>query len=396
MLNKTTYRNELPAIWLLILVAGVGPLAMNITLPATTFIMQDLLTSYGVTQLVLTLYLLATAVSQIFLGPASDKYGRRPVMIVGFWIFIAGSVICALAPNIEVMLAGRVVQGFGGSVGISLSRVIVRDVHDREKSASLIGYITMAMVVAPMLGPVLGGVLTEVASWRLIFWLSAVSAALLLLAVYKYLHETRTPHVEGEVRPGMMSSFAALSKEPAYIGHVMTISFSSGVYFLFLGGAPYIFTELMEVKPSVMGLYFMSNAIGYAAGNFISGRYAVRFGSTRIISVGLLVMVLGLAILWVFIGVLHPAAMSLPMLLITFSNGLVLPGSTAAALSVRPSLSGSASGISGASQIGIATLLTLIIGFVQNDGQVRLYLLMSLCGLLGAIGFAIAHKFEKS
>ncbi|MCB1754517.1 MAG: multidrug effflux MFS transporter [Gammaproteobacteria bacterium] len=395
MQARLAYRQALPPVWLLILVAGVGPLGMNITLPATTELMRDLGSSYGVAQLVLTLYLLSTAVSQLFLGSLSDVYGRRPVMLAGFVIFIVGSMICALASDTGTLLLGRVVQGLGGSVGISLSRVIVRDVFDREKSASVIGYITMAMVISPMLGPVIGGFLTQFASWRFIFWTTLILALVILVLVYFFQHETRKPHEPESVRPGLRSSALTLIKEPAFTGYALTIAFASGMFFLFLGGAPYIFTHLMNTPPSQMGLYFTLNAIGYAMGNFISGRFAVHVGTNRLMSAGLVCSALGLSLLWFFHGVMHPLAMSLPMLLITLSNGLVLPSATSGALSVRPSMSGAASGIAGALQIGMASMLTFIIGFVQNDGQVRLFLLMTACGLLSMLTFRLAKRHDS-
>ena len=394
MKNNNVYKQELPPLWLLILLAGVGPLGMNITLPATTQIMLELNTDYGLAQMVLTVYLLATAVAQLFLGQLSDVYGRRPVMIAGFLVFCLGSVICALAQNIDVLLAGRVIQGLGGSVGISLSRVIVRDVFDREKSASIIGYITMAMVITPMLGPLAGGLLTEYISWHWIFWFTALLSALLLLLVLPFLHETRRPLEDG-VRPaGMVRSFSELAREPAYIGYILLIAMASGMYFVYLGGAPYVFTELMNIPPSEMGMYFMLNAVGYAIGNFASGRYTLRFGSYRMVVAGLIVCGLGLMLLWAFYGVLHPLAMSLPMLLITLSNGLTLPGATSASMSVRPELSGAASGIAGALQIGVAALLTFMIGFLQNDDQARLFLIMTACGLLSVVSYRFARRHD--
>ncbi len=395
MKKRSEYRQALPPVWLLILVAGVGPLAMNITLPATTDIMRELSASYGLAQLVLTLFLLSTAVSQLFLGSLSDHYGRRPIMMAGFVFFSAGSLICALAPNIESLLLGRVVQGLGGSVGISLSRVIVRDVYERDKSASLIGYITMAMVITPMLGPYTGGLLTQFGSWRFVFYLCLVLALLTLIMIYFKQHETRRPHESHARRLNMRASTALLAREPAFVAYASLIALASGMYFLFLGGAPYIFTELMQTSPSDMGLYFMFNAVGYAAGNYLSGRYAVQFGTDRMIQFGLVCGASGLILLWLFYGVMHPLAMAVPMLLITLSNGLTLPSATSGALSVRPEISGAAGGISGALQIGMASLLTFIIGFIQNDDQARLFTLMTLCGIFSALAFLLAKRYSN-
>jgi DHA1 family bicyclomycin/chloramphenicol resistance-like MFS transporter len=369
---------------------------MNITLPATTEMMHDLHSSYGIAQMVLTLYLLATAVSMLFLGPLSDRYGRRPAMLFGFMLFIVGSLVCSLAINTEMLLIGRVIQGLGGSAGLSLSRVIVRDVYEREKAASVIGYITMAMVISPMLGPALGGVLTQFASWRFIFWLVLLLSVILFVLVYFYLHETRKPLTNDQPAHSVLQSANALVREPSYLGYAMTITFASGVYFVFLGGAPYICTELMKMSPAQMGLYFMLNAVGYAAGNFISGRYAVKTGSIFLMKIGLFSSVVGIGSLWFFYGVMTPLALFIPMLIITFSNGLVLPGATSGALSVKPEHAGAASGFSGALQIGVAALLTFTIGFIQDDSESRLFILMTLCVLLSVLAFMLARRYEKN
>ena len=145
-----------PSIALLIALATVSPLAMNIVIPALPTMAEDLGTTYGTVQSVITLYLVALAVSQLFLGPLSDRFGRRPVMIAGFIAFVIGSLVCATASSALVLILGRILQA-GGCVGLVLGRAILRDLYDRDRSASLIGYVTMAMVVAPMLAPAIGG-----------------------------------------------------------------------------------------------------------------------------------------------------------------------------------------------------------------------------------------------
>ncbi len=152
-------------------ISAIGPLALNIFIPSIPGLQNSFGITYGTAQLTLTLYLLGLAVCQLGYGPLSDRYGRRPLLLGGMALFVVASIAAAIAPNIETLIAARLVQAIGGASGIVLARAMVRDVFDREKSASVISYITMAFVVAPMVAPVLGGFIDKVAGWRTDFWL---------------------------------------------------------------------------------------------------------------------------------------------------------------------------------------------------------------------------------
>src|SRR5690606_20851902 len=158
-----------PSLAILIAVTALGPMALNIFIPAMPGMTAVFGVDYGTIQLTLTLYLVGLAVAQLFMGPLSDRFGRRPVLLGGIGLFLAGSLAAALAPSIEALIVARIVQAVGGCAGIVLGRAIVRDTHSREASASMIGYITMVMVVAPMLAPLIGGYLDSWFGWRATF-----------------------------------------------------------------------------------------------------------------------------------------------------------------------------------------------------------------------------------
>lgn len=368
---------------------------MTVAVPANTQIMRDFATEYGVAQLILTAYLIAMAVSQLLLGAFSDQFGRRPIMMVGLGIFIAGSVICAIAPSLEVLLLGRAVQGAGGSVGIAMSRAIVRDVYSRAKSASVIGYISMAMVIAPMVGPAIGGTLTQHSSWRFIFWFLVFAALVLLFLVLAQLNETLREHSSRSARPGLLPSARTLLREPTFASYVVNMAFAAGMFFAFLAGAPYLVMEVMQRSPSEYGLYFSITAFGYLCGNFVSGRHSEAQGPERMMAMALAPSSIGLALFWLLYGSMHPLALFIPMFFIAFSNGLTIPNSTAAALSVRPDLAGAASGISGALQIGIGAALSVIVGFAQNGEFWPLLTVMTASGIVSALGIGTAIRQLK-
>ena len=178
---------------LLAAITALAPFSLQIFLPALPAIQASFAVAPGVVQLALSLSILANAVANLAYGPLSDRFGRRPVLLVGLAAFIAGSLGCALAPSIELLIGARVVQSIGGAAGMVLARAIVRDLYDRERSASIIAYLTMAMVVAPMLAPTIGAVLLDVASWRAIFVLATGIGVALSWPIIAMLAETRSP-----------------------------------------------------------------------------------------------------------------------------------------------------------------------------------------------------------
>ncbi|RPH68265.1 MAG: MFS transporter, partial [Hyphomicrobiales bacterium] len=161
----------LPPFAILVAISAIGPLSLNIFIPSMPGLQDEFGIPYGKAQLTLTLFLIGMAVCQLIYGPISDRVGRRPMLLGGMAVFVLASVLAALAPSIEVLIGARLLQALGGAAGIVLARAMVRDVFDRDKSASVISYITMAFVVAPMVAPVLGGFIEAIAGWRYDFWL---------------------------------------------------------------------------------------------------------------------------------------------------------------------------------------------------------------------------------
>jgi multidrug resistance protein len=169
---------ERPPYVILVAISAVGPLALNIFVPSMPGLQREFGVSYGVVQLTLTLYIIGMALCQLVYGPLSDRFGRRPVLLAGMALFVVASVWAVLATSMGMLIAARLLQAIGGASGLVLSRAIVRDLYDRDRSASVLGYITMAFVVAPMLAPTVGGLLDQFAGWRAIFVLLALVGAL--------------------------------------------------------------------------------------------------------------------------------------------------------------------------------------------------------------------------
>ncbi|WP_075217466.1 multidrug effflux MFS transporter [Mongoliimonas terrestris] len=353
-----------PHILLLVAMAAVNAVAINIYMPSMPRLAEAFDTTYAKVQLTLSLYLLATGLAQVIVGPLSDRYGRRPVAIGGFALFTVGSALALVAPSIEVMIAARILQGAGGCTGMALSRAIVRDIYDRDRAASMIGYVTMGMSVAPMVAPLIGGVLQEVADWWASFAVLVVFGAGILVATILGLHETN-PNVGRTITAReLVAQWGALGRSRLFWGYVCVSTFASAVYFAFLGGAPYVVSVLMHVSPAMYGVYFLTVSGGYLVGNFLSGRYAARYGVALFITGGNLLQllsVLAMALLFAA-GIMHPMALFGPMVGIAVANGITLPSAIAGAVSVRPDLAGAASGLAGSFQMGVGAGASALAG----------------------------------
>jgi len=382
-----------PSLGILIAVTALGPMALNIFIPSMPGMTAVFGTDYGTIQLTLTLYLFGVAIAQLAMGPLSDRFGRRPVLLAGIALFLFGSLGAALAGTIETLIAARIVQAVGGCAGLVLGRAIVRDTHSREESASMIGYITMAMVVAPMMAPLIGGYLDHWFGWRSTFFAVLAVGAVVLALAWLLLHETHHDRRIGAGPLAMLRGFGVLLRDAAFAGYALNVSFTTAVFFAFLAGAPYIMIELMQRPSSEYGLYFMMNAVSYMAGNFASGRLATRIGPDRMIFTGSVLALAGVALLTALaLGTsMIPLFLFGPVMLVGVANGLSLPSATASAISLRPDLAGTASGLVGFLQMMVGALATLLVGKLQDDTVFPMAAVMSAAAIIAFLGYCLAR-----
>lgn len=398
MNNTSMQKLGKPLLFLLIAVAGIGPLTLNGVLPATSAIIADLATRYEMAQLVLTVFLAANLLSQLVLGPAADRYGRRPVMLLSLAIFVAGSAVCAAAVSIEVLLVGRFIQGVGGAVCVFLPRTIVRDIYSQGKAASMIGYVTTAMMVAPLFGPAAGGWITDHASWRLMYAGLAGLGSLLLLAAWRYQPETLGNHaLDGAARPSsnLFSSSATLLRHKGFLACTCMLAGAVGVYYGFLSGAPYIAMESRGMSASSYGIWFAMVAIGYLSGNLTAGRFSEYFGVEKMIFLGFLPFITGVLLFWLLLPLQHPVALFLPMMIVAFSNGMSLPSMITLAMSYRQDLAASASALAGSVQTSFGIILSVATGYLLPLADLWLFVLLSLSAVVSVAGLCLLYRNRR-
>jgi DHA1 family bicyclomycin/chloramphenicol resistance-like MFS transporter len=319
-------------------------------------------------QLVLSAYLFSTAIAQLVIGPLSDRFGRRPILIGGLGVFALASLVCTLAPNVGILILGRIAQGAGGCAGMVLGRAIVRDRYERDQAASMLGYVSMAFAIAPMVGPALGGLFNDFLGWRSMFAFQVTLAIVSIVMIVLVVPETRRKLADHETKPRFTSSVAALVRIPAFWGYALTLAFGVAVFFTFLGGSPIIASELLGMSGTEYGLYFACAPIGYMTGNFFTGRFAARVGLTRMMISGTVVAVLGVALMGVLfaLGHYHPLSLFVPMFFTGFANGLSFANGIAGAVSLRPQYAGTASGLAGSLQVTGGAIASVLIGVLMG------------------------------
>jgi MFS transporter, DHA1 family, multidrug resistance protein len=319
-------------------------------------------------QLTLAMFLVASAASQIVLGPISDHLGSRPVALAGVVIFLAGSAICFVATSIAALVIGRIVQAAGGITGFVIARAVIRDLHGRDASASKLGYVTMAMVIVPMLSPLIGGWLSQQFGYASIFAFCALLGLAALIFALVDLTETRRESEKSD-NMSFAGAYAALLSSRAFIAHSLTMGLTSATFFAFLAGVPYVAIELQGTSPALFGVWWMIASIAFMFGNFLAGRLGERIGSNMLVRVGTALPILGLALLAAGYAALPGEVAVLFVATVPgwIGSGLSLPGAAANALSVRPDLAGAASGLSGAIHLGAGAVSSYLVGHVLGD-----------------------------
>jgi DHA1 family bicyclomycin/chloramphenicol resistance-like MFS transporter len=377
-------RTTQPHVMTLVALACISALAMNIFLPSLPSMAAYYNTTPSVISLSVAVYLGASAVIQLFSGPLSDRIGRRPVILFSLALFIFASLAIIWAPTVEMFLVLRFIQAFAATTMV-LSRAIVRDTVGKNAAASKIAYVTMGTAVAPMLGPGIGGYLDTYFGWQSVFaFLGAIGLVIFLITWFD-LGETAP--LQASRQSSQKADYMELLLSQRFWGYCVSSALGSGSFFIYLGGAPFVGTEVFGLSPEQLGLYFGAPSLGYFAGNFISGRYSERFGVDAMVISGLTFTVSGTALSLIVSTSGNGSVLSFFgfMCFVGLGNGLTIPNATAGMLSVRPHLAGTASGLGSAIMIGGGAALSALAGTVVSidAGETPLLLQMETSAILG-------------
>ncbi len=374
---------------LLAAVSALGPVGMQILLPALPVIKQTFDVSNDVAQLTLSLSMLAIAIGTLVYGPLSDKYGRKRVMLAGIVITLIGSIICFIADSIVLLISGRFIQAFGGAVGLVLARAIVRDVYGADEAARVIATLVMVMVVLPMMSPALGGELMHQFGFESVFIIIAFASAIAFVFLFLWLPETLAKPIPFEGVKSMLMTFSNLFASRVFCGYAFCVTFVSVVFFSFISAAPEIMVSVLKRPPTEYGYYFIMIPAGFMTGNYVARHFGKTISIDNMIAIGASIGIIGivLALLLQFLDMNSPVALFLPIALAVLGNGITLPNAQAAAINEFPEYAGTASGLTGFLQMSVSSAAAQAVALIFNGTVYPLLGLMLVASLISLLTF---------
>ncbi|MBN9025182.1 MULTISPECIES: multidrug effflux MFS transporter [Kaistia] len=373
------------------LLSAIGPFAIDMYLPALPSIGQDLGASTGAVQMSLMAFFLSVGFGQLIYGPLADMVGRKPPLYFGLALFALASIGCAMAPNVEMLVAFRFVQGLGACAGMVVPRAIVRDLHTGNEAAKLMSMLMLVFSVSPILAPLAGSAVTAFASWRAIFWIVMVAAILGILLLALALRETRP--AEDRVESGIGSALAGywlLLRDRHFLGLVFIGAFGISSFFAYLANSSFVLIDHYGLTPTQYSLAFSINAVSFFGFSQLNGKLGSMFGLARVMRVAVsgfaaavvvlfLLVLSGIDGLPVIIGMLFVANGFL---------GLVIPASAVLALDEHGEIAGTASALMGTLQMATGAVVMAVVGLFLDGTALPMIAGIAGCGV---IAFTLAQ-----
>ncbi|WP_060515569.1 multidrug effflux MFS transporter [Pseudomonas sp. NBRC 111132] len=364
--------------------SAFGPLAIDFYLPAFPAMAQAFATDEKHVQATLAAYFLGLSIGQLAYGPVADRFGRRLPLMFGVTLFTLASLACAYAPNLDTLVLARFVQALGGCAGMVLSRAIVSDKCDPVASAKVFSQLMLVMGLAPILAPMLGGVLVNLAGWQSIFLALSLFSAGCLLAVSLGLPESLPEHIPRQPLSGALRQYLRLLADRAFLGHALTGGIAIAGMFAYIAGSPFVFIKLYGVPAEHYGWLFGTNAAGFILVAQVNARLLARRGPAFLLARAVwLYLVAGLVLLGV--AALRPAQLwplLIPLFICIASLGCIIPNASACAMSGQGARAGSASALMGCVQFSVAAGAAALVGLLHDGSAVPMAMVISLCGAL--------------
>jgi len=371
---------------------AIPPLSTDVSLPALPSIAAAFSEDVSRAQLVVALFLVGFAVGQLGYGPASDRFGRRPVLLGSLGLYFVASVGCLVAPSLEWLAAARLLQGLGACGGPVIARAVVRDVYQPVTGARVLSLASLGMAAAPLIGAIAGGIVVLVFHWRGVFVVLAGFGALLMISAAWLLPETKlaTPPTRFSLA-ALTRTYYAISTDRRFLGYTLTLAGGSIGLFAWLMGSPFVLMTLRGLPPHLYGLAFAAVNIGTVCGAMVSARLVVPFGIDRTVTIGLALYLAGATALAILLlsGFRHAAAVIVPMALFQFGNGMVMPNAVVGAMAPFPQAAGSASALAGFVQMATGALSGLVLGRLHDGSARPMTLLVAVSALSAALFFSL-------
>ncbi|MEO0485361.1 MAG: MFS transporter [Pseudomonadota bacterium] len=366
-----------PHLATLMICSAVTVLSLNMFLPSLAQIAREFGVSFATVTWAVSGYLGVTAALQLFIGPISDRVGRRPVVLCAFTAFTLLSVVCAMAESFALFLTARLLQG-AVIAGATMALATVRDTADAERAASQISWVSMGMAVGPMIAPVIGGALDAAFGWRSVFWFLALGGA--TASVLAAVDWGETNRAKSASFGAQFRAYPALLAAPAFWAFSGVVIMGVGCFYIFISGAPLVADRVLDISSTELGLAIGIITMGFFLGNGVSGTVATRVGLGGMVVAGRALQVaaisVNLGLLWA--GLFEPISFFGLMALVGFGNGIASPSANAGLMSVNPALAGSAAGLSGSLTLGLGAVFTALSARLMEAGPPAAMLLITM------------------
>ena len=351
------------------LTAAISPLGMSIHVQSIPAIASELDTSYSAAQLTVSLFLFTYAFAQLFVGPLSDRLGRRPVLFGGLAVFALGAILAVFAPTIEIMIAARMLQAAGGCASLVTPRAVIRDRLSGVEAARILALVSMIQASAPIFSPIIGGGIDALFGWHAIFWFLAIYAVGIGIINWMRLPESR-PTEGGMVASWstILSRYRALLGNRLYLAYTAVFSLGTTGYFGFLASGPAVLIDDMGLTPWQFSIILGTISIQFALSGYLASRLVMRLGIDRLLLIAALLQVTAAVAFWMVTWAPTAVGITVTMCMFTFSNGLLFANSLAGATAIDPRIAGSASSMLGSLQFGVGGVVAMTVAsFPMTD-----------------------------
>lgn len=382
-------KSELHSQKIMIVILGVitafAPLSIDLYLPALPQISKELGISSMLAQQSLSLFFVGLATGQLLYGPLADRYGRRAPLTLGILLYLAATVLCALAPNIETLLAGRLMQGFGAAAGPVIARAIVRDIYSGRRAAQVMSFVILVMTAAPLVAPVLGGWVTALLGWRANFWVLGGFGVSCLLLVTFVVPETHPRHLRPLIAlRHLFSGYLPVLTDRMALPLLGVGSMAFAALFAYVAGSPFVYTQVFGVSETAFGYFFGLNVVSLILGNLLNSQLVMHYGPRRLMQAGVGILATGtLCLLVLVLNGVQSQWILTPFLFISLGTvGVIASNTVSSLLDRHPQRAGSASALFGLAQFGLGALSALIIGLLPFEPLLAMSAVMFGSGLL--------------